>query len=146
MDLVTRDLKEGVRLGVKEEFKVSSVSNNAASSMEYGEQVTDALVGWLHEGFAIGPFDTEEVPFEKTRISGVMCKIKPTGSARVIINMSKGKPFSVNEGIDKTDFPTAMSSTRAWIRIMIRCGRNCKFMKSDWISAYKQIRGCSSIL
>ena len=46
----------------------------------------------------------------------------------------------MNEGIDKLEFPTAMSSTTAWIRIIWRCGRHCRFTKCDWASAYKQIR------
>ena len=57
---------------------------------------------------------------------------------RIIVNLSKGNPYSVNEGIRKEEFPTAMSSTTAWIRILWRCGRNCKFAKCDWASAYKQ--------
>ena len=108
--------------------------------MECGEQVTDALLDWLEEGFVIGPYDPEEVPFDKQKISRLMCRLKPNGKARIIINLSKGYPVSVNEGINKDDFPTAMSSTTAWIRILWRCGRNSRFAKNDWASAYKQVR------
>lgn len=69
-----------------------------------------------------------------------MCKIKPNGKARIIINLSKGSPVSVNEFINNKEFPTPMSSTTAWIRIMLRCGRNCRFTKTDWSAAYKQVQ------
>ena len=140
LEKILSDLREGARIGVKEEYRVSSSSTNAPSAIEHGQEVTEALLDWLEDGFVIGPFSKEEVPFEKMKLSGLMCRMKPNGKARIIINLSKGKPTSVNEGIDKMEFPTKMSSTKAWVMIMLRCGRNCKFVKCDWASAYKQIR------
>ena len=105
LDMVVRDLQEGARLGVTGKDRVASTSSNAASAMEHGEEVTDAIVGWLDDGYAIGPFDCDEIPFNQVRVSGLMCKLKPTGKARVIVNMSRGQPYSVNEGIDKDEFP-----------------------------------------
>ena len=139
MTRVLTYLREGARLGVTRECQVSSTSSNAPSSLEHGEEVTDALVEWLENKFAIGPFELDEIPFPKSKISGLMCKMKPNGKARIIVNMSKGKPVSVNEGINKDDFPAAMSSTRAWIRILWRCGKNTRFTKCDWAAAYKQV-------
>ena len=46
----------------------------------------------------------------------------------------------MNEGIDKTDYPAKMTSTIKFVRIMTKCGRNCKFAKVDWAAVYKQIR------
>ena len=94
----------------------------------------------MKDGFVIGPFKEKEVPFNVTKVSGIMWRMKPNGKARIIINLSKGHPMSVNEGIDKMDFPTAMSSTKAWVRILLRCGPNSIFAKCDWSSAYKQIK------
>ena len=137
---VLSDLRYGAKIGVAEEFRVESISTNAPSAIESGREVTDALLEWLEEGYVIGPFDKNEIPFDKAKISGLMCKIKPNGKARIIVNLSKGNPFSVNDGIYKEDFPTAMSSTTAWVRILWRCGSNARFSKNDWSSAYKQIR------
>ena len=134
---VLQYLREGAKIGVNEECRVASKSTNAASALEKGEEVTDALVDWLENKVVIGPYDRNEVPFNMCKISGLMCRMKPNGKARIIVNMSKGKPNSVNEGIRKEDYPTSMSSTRAWLRIMWRCGRNCRFCKLDWCSAYK---------
>ena len=140
LSAVVGDLRHGARIGVSDGYRVPSTSTNAPSALEHGEEVTDALLQWVEEGLVIGPYDPGEVPFDRTKVSGLMCRLKPNGKARIIINLSKGKPMSVNEGIRKEDFPTAMSSTTAWIRIMLRCGRNCRFAKCDWASAYKQIR------
>ena len=39
-------------------------------------------------------------------MNGLMTKAKPNGNVRVILNLSKGIPSCLNEGIDKADFPT----------------------------------------
>ena len=53
----------------------------------------------------MGPFYENDVPFEANRVSGLMAKLKLDGSARLILNLSKGDPYSVNEGIDAKYFP-----------------------------------------
>ena len=73
-------------------------------------------------------------------MSGLMVKLKPTGKDRLILNLSTPKGSCVNEGIDKTDYPAKMTSTIKFVRIMTKCGRNCKFAKVDWAAVYKQIR------
>ena len=65
-----------------------------------------------------------------------MVKLKPDGSARMILNHSKGDPFSINAGIDSKKFPTKMSSTLEFVRVLNRCGKNAKMTKIDWTSAY----------
>ena len=54
------------------------------------------------------------------------------------MNFSKGVPKSLNEGINSKDFPTVMSSTENWVRVLLRCGKGARFCKNDWASAYKQ--------
>jgi hypothetical protein len=68
-----------------------------------------------------------------------MCRAKPNGSARIILNMSAPAGCSVNEGIDKDRFPATMSSTAKWLAVLNNCGRNCHIMKVDWSDAYKHI-------
>ena len=58
----------------------------------------------------------------------------------MILNLSNGTPYSVNSGIDKEDYPTLMSSTEEWIRILFRCGRGALMTKCDWEATYKKIR------
>ena len=88
----------------------------------------------------MGPFTKDSIPFKESRISGLMVKLKPDGSARMILNLSKGTPYSVNEGIKSSDFPTLMSSTQEFVRVLNRCGKGALMTKIDWAAAYKQIR------
>ena len=94
-----QDLKEGDKIGVEGNYRVASTSTNAPSALDHGEEVTDALLDWLHDFYCIGPYDQDEVPIEEAKISGLMCRMKPNGKARIIINLSKGKPSSVNEEV-----------------------------------------------
>jgi hypothetical protein len=73
----------------------------------------------------------------------MMCKQKPNGSARIILNLSAPEGCSVNDGIDNDDFPTVMSSTYEWLDVLDRAGRNCLISKCDWSVAYKHIAVCA---
>jgi len=44
----------------------------------------------------------------------------------------------VNDGINNDDFPTKMSSTTAWLRVLNQAGAGCWISKTDWADAYKQ--------
>jgi hypothetical protein len=66
-----------------------------------------------------------------------MVRPKPNGTARIILNLSAPKGSSVNDGIDKDEFPATMSSTTAWLEVLYKAGRNCWICKTDWSAAYK---------
>jgi hypothetical protein len=135
---VVKYIQDGANIGCKGEARQPSKSSNAASAYEYGPQVTDAVVEWVQKGYAYGPVDAGEVP-AAAKISGIMVRPKPNGSVRVILNLSAPKGRSVNDGIDKEEFPAKMSSTGAWLRVLENAGRGCLIMKIDWAAAYKHI-------
>jgi hypothetical protein len=68
-----------------------------------------------------------------------MCRLKPNGAARVILNFSSPEGFCVNDGINNDDFPTTMSSTGEWLKVLGRCGKGALMLKIDWAAAYKHI-------
>ena len=68
-----------------------------------------------------------------------MCRQKPNGSARIILNLSAPEGISVNDGIDNEDFPTSMASTAMWLAVLDRAGRACLISKCDWAAAYKHL-------
>jgi hypothetical protein len=140
LEVVLRDVEEGTDIGVIIGSDVPSDSTNAPSSFEFGAQVSDSICKMISEGHVMGPFLEDKLPFEENRFSGVMCKLKPNNTARVILNLSKGFPHSVNSGIDSSEFPTLMSSTTEFLRVLHRCGRGAEMTKNDWAAAYKQIR------
>ena len=137
---ICNDIKHGASLGVNTDCQVPSKATNAPSAMEEGEKVSDELASWIAKGLVVGPLDKTELPFKQVKISGLMTKTKPNGSVRPILNFSRGDPKSLNEGINKKDFPAKMSSTEEWLRILIRCGKYARFCKNDWSNAYKNIR------
>ena len=84
----------------------------------------------MRDGFIMGPFSEDNLPFKVNRFSGLMVKLKPDSSARMIRNLSKGSPVSVNSSIDSNMFPTKMSSTIEFVRnrtvqIMLNIGYCC---------------------
>ena len=84
-------------------------------------------------------YEIDEIP-DDAKISGLMVKLKPNGKARLILNLSALKGSSVNEGIDNKDYPAKMTSTMKFVRVLNKCGKNCKFVKLDWSAAYKQVK------
>ena len=131
-------IEHGADIGCRGEARRASSSSNAPSAFEYGEQVTDAIAEWVVKGYAFGPVGRGQVPAH-AKISGIMVRPKPNGSVRVILNLSAPKGCSVNDGIDKLEFPAKMSSTAAWLWVLDQAGRGCWITKTDWAAAYKHI-------
>ncbi|MFN9955036.1 MAG: hypothetical protein ACK55I_18210, partial [bacterium] len=127
-------MTHGADIGCKGAARRATVSSNADSTREFGEHVTDAVADWLVSGFAAGPFLPAERP-ANAKVNGMMCRQKPNGSVRIILNLSAPKGSSVNDGIDSDDFPTTMSSTQTWLAVLDKAGRNCLLVKLDWASA-----------
>ena len=94
---VVKDLKEGAVIGCRGAAREGSVSKNASSCFDYPAQITDAIAGWLSKGFAAGPFSKLELP-EGAKVNGMMCRLKPTGAVRVILNLSSPEGRSVMMG------------------------------------------------
>jgi len=133
---VCERIRNGANIGCKGNFRSASSSTNAPSAYQYGAEVSDAIAAWVDKGFAYGPVTRDQVPPD-AKINGIMVRPKPNGSARIILNLSAPKGNSVNEGIDKDEFPATMSSTEAWLKALYRAGRNCWICKTDWSDAYK---------
>ena len=131
-------LESGADIGCRGVYRSATFSKNAASAYEAGPEVTDAIAGWIVDGYAYGPVDEGEVP-AGAKVSGIMVRKKPNGAARVILNLSAPKGMSVNDGIDGEEFPAVMSSTGAWLKVLNKIGHGAWMTKTDWASAYKQI-------
>jgi hypothetical protein len=137
-DQILHDVKYGASIGCMGHARLPSFSKNAESSFGFGPQVTDAICDWIHKGFALGPFKRDQIP-KNAKISSIMCRPKPNGSARVILNLSAPKGQSVNDGIDNKYFPATMSSTEKWLCVLNKAGQGCNIVKIDWSDAYKHV-------
>ena len=139
-DVVTR-IKMGSKIGCEGKFRRPSRAKNSLSAYQDGRQVTDEVASWLHQGFAYGPVPLSEIP-SHAKVSSLMTRGKPNGSVRIILNLSAPVGMSVNDGIDSDKFPTTMSSTTEWLRVLARVGRGAWMVKVDWSSAYKHFAVC----
>ena len=135
---ICEDLSTGANIGCEGVFRTPGKSTNAPSSFEFGPHVSDAIADWITKGFAFGPVRMSEVP-ANAKINGIMCKQKPNGSVRIILNLSSPVGSAVNEGIDEKLFPATMSSTTKWLKVLNRAGRGCEMVKVDWSDAYKHV-------
>ena len=135
---VLHDVEHGADLGCVGPARQPTRSKNSATAYEFGPQVTDAVADWCSKGFCYGPIPESMVP-QEAKVSGIMCREKPNGSARVILNLSSPAKMSVNDGIDKDLYPAEMSSTEKWLGVINKAGRNCNITKTDWGDAYKHL-------
>jgi hypothetical protein len=138
LDRVTKNIENGADIGCRGAAREPSRSSNAASAYQFRPQVTDAIAKWVQKGYVFGPVEAALVP-AGAKVSGIMVRPKPNGSVRVILNLSAPKGRSVNDGINKDEFPATMSSTAAWLAVLNKAGKGCLITKTDWASAYKHI-------
>lgn len=69
--------------------------------------------------------EEEEVP-ARSKVDSIMCTEKPTGAVR-------------NNGIDSEEFPTSISSTAQWLKVLDKAESGCSICKIDWATAIKHI-------
>jgi hypothetical protein len=98
----------------------------------------NSLRGTGRDGFRCGTFFARRRPSD-AKISSIMCRQKPNGSAWIILNFSYPSGNCVNDGIDCKLFPSSMSSTNRWLTALEKAGRGGLIMKVDWAVAYKHI-------
>ena len=114
---------------------------NAPSAYEFGDRVMDSIQGWVRDELCFGPLKPEEMPFGDYTVNPIVVKLKPTGAARVCINMSAPyskpgdnpeAPQAVNSGVDKTFFPASMGSTKSFAISLVKAGCPAEMTKIDW--------------
>ena len=130
---IVRDLRHGCDLGTRGEFLCPSTSTNAPSAFQYGDRVTDQIVDGIKSRIMIGPMTKGQIPFDSVKVNGIMVKLKDDGKARIILNMSRGEPFCVNDGMEVDErFEVTMASTKMWLRSLQSAGRGSWICKLDW--------------
>ena len=135
--------QRSAEIGCNGEFRMPSRSSNSSNAYEFGLEISDAIASWISKGYAYGPVLPSEVP-GSAKISGIMTRVKPDSSVRIILNLSAPKGQSVNEGIDAAQFPAVMSSTSAWLDVLNKAGHGCWLSKVDFADAYKHVSVCAA--
>ena len=146
---ICKGLRDGFSIGAVGSARLPAEAENWSSVFLHGEQFCDAVQGWLLEGLVVGPLSRDQLP-EDIRVSPSAVEIKPlTGAARVCVDMSwphypksevdlsDTRPTSVNSGIDISQFPVQMVSTKSILTRCLQAGRGSFLAKQDWSDAYK---------
>ena len=141
LERVCQRLDNGADIGCTGRARLPTIGTNAVSAYIFGDRVCDSLAEMIRDGIMVGPLDEEEIPWTDITVSPIMVRLKPTGKARIIINLSHPRteegPTGVNAGIDTKDFVATMSSTAKFVESLFKVGRNALICKSDWNQAYK---------
>ena len=143
VDRVVKRAREGAVIGCVGQYRLPSRSKNSPDTYKHGPEVSDAVASWVVKGFAYGPVGEEQVP-KHAKSSGIMTRVKPDGSVRIILNLSAPKGRSVNDGINAELFPAVMLSTSAWLTVLNTAGRGCWILKCDFADAYKHVAVCEA--
>ena len=109
--------------------------NNNKSARENPIEVTKAIQKELSRGHTAGPFLTP--PFPVSHISPLGATPKPDGSYRLVLDLSQPDGHSVNDGIDKTEFPTEYTHFDKATDMVRKLGKGCKLCKIDIKHAYR---------
>lgn len=110
---------------------------NVPSALKYGEHMTDAIVTWLKEDFAAGPFS--EPPLSNFRVNPLM-GLEQNGKVRPILNVSELAGRSFNDNVcDLRLEKVYMSSALDFSQGLLKAGKNAIFSKFDLQNAYKNV-------
>ena len=131
---VLTGLRAGFDLGFNGTLKHISRSNNK-SARENPYEVTKAIHKELSRGHTAGPFPFP--PFPVNHISPLGAAPKTDGSYRLVLDLSQPEGDSVNDGIDKNEFPTEYTHFDKATDMVRRLGKGCKLTKIDIKHAYR---------
>ena len=124
----------GFNLGFRGLINEQPLRNNK-SARDNPEKVSEAIIKEVQRGHTSGPFISP--PFPHCHISPLGAEPKPDGSARLILDLSQPTGDSVNDNINKAEFPCNYTHFDAATDLVFRMGRGCYLTKVDIKHAYR---------
>ena len=101
VDFICNFLEHGASLGVEGEGRLPSMGDNNATCYQFGSRVADSLQAGINDGYLCGPLTRAEVDTiwpEGVKVSPMMVRLKPNGSARIIMDMSWPRKIYLGDG------------------------------------------------
>ena len=108
---------------------------NNKSARDNEDKVSEAIKKEVERGHTAGPFTSP--PFPHCHVSPLGAAPKPDGSCRLILDLSQPSGDSVNDNIDKKEFPCNYTHFDAATDLVFRMGRGCYLTKIDIKHAYR---------
>ena len=124
----------GFNLGFRGSINEQPLRNNK-SARDNPEKVSEAISKEVERGHISGPFT--QPPFPHCHVSPLGAAPKPDGSCRLILDLSQPSGDSVNDNIQKTEFPCNYTHFDAATDLVFRIGRGCYLTKIDIKHAYR---------
>ena len=134
VQFILNGFQHGFNLGFRGLLNEKPLKNNK-SARDNPDKVSEAINKELERGHTAGPFHAP--PFPHCHISPLGAAPKPDGSCRLILDLSQPSGDSVNDNIDKREFPCNYTHFDAATDIVFRMGRGCYLTKIDIKHAYR---------
>ena len=134
---VVRRFKEGADLGFGDGVGTGFITNNR-SATRHKREVSAALREEVAAGVTKGPFPAPPLP--NFRVNPLSARIKPSGKARVILDLSAPHGASVNDEIDPDTCAVQQASLDQLTELIFEHGgAGTRLFKADIRAAFKLI-------
>lgn len=135
---------EGIRQGFRVGFRYGSYANqstkkNMRSALDNPEVVDRYLANEVGLKRVVGPIVPTLLPTATVSSFGVIPKPHQPGKFRLILDLSRPKGCSVNDGIEPEVCSLSYASVDQAVRIITREGRQTQMAKFDIESAYRLV-------
>ena len=134
VEFILNGFRHGFNIGFRGLLNEQPLKNNK-SARDNPEKVSQAIAKEVERGHTAGPFLSP--PFPHCHISPLGAAPKPDGSCRLILDLSQPAGDSVNDNINKAEFPCNYTHFDAATDLVFRMGRGCYLTKIDIKHAYR---------
>ena len=134
VDFILKGFAFGFNLGFRGVMNETPLKNNK-SARDNPEKVSKAIAKEVERGHTAGPFPYP--PFPHCHVSPIGAAPKPDGSCRLLLDLSQPTGESVNDAINKNEFPCKYTHFDAATDLVFRLGKGCYLTKIDIKHAYR---------
>ena len=128
----------GADIGFRGSLRAQSGTANNTSALIHADAVSQAIRLEVERGHTCGPF--RHIPLAPFKINPLSARLKPDGSARLILDLSQPSGESVNDGIDPAEFTCSYSSVDEAVALIFKNGgRGALLAKADIKHAFRLI-------
>ena len=132
IDYVLSGFCEGFCIGFHPNcLKLKSASRNWPSSRHHVGVIVEYLTTEIHAGRVVGPLKTPPFPYLQISRFGVIPKKNKVNAWRLMLDLSFPLGHSVNDGIDKSEFPVCYAKVDDAIRLIVKLGKGALMAKVE---------------
>ena len=134
VEYIAHGIEHGFDIGFRGPFTETFPKNNSSSRILETE-LTETINKEVERGHTAGPFVNP--PFLQNHISPLGAAVKDDGSARLIMDLSQPAGESINDFIDREEFPCSYVHFDVATALIRKMGRGCLLSKIDIRHAFR---------